>query len=159
MQLVSAAGKRALFTSLFNIYIHELTMYDLGLDGQMNEEGVYLPQTIDSFFSRPGYRPYIIYDEKTPTGFVVFSKQEPDSGEPTTCCIDEIFVLRTRRQRGIAASVVKDFLAQERGGVCGIAVLKENRPAVRFWENIIPQYDADYRRQESDGVYIYNFKI
>lgn len=159
MELITARNKRALFSSLFNLYAHELSYYNPWLASQLNEEGNYVPQDVDSFFTTKGYEPYIIYDEKYPVGFVVFSKQEPDSGETTTCCIDELFVVRTSRQKGVATQVVKDFIDKERGGVCGLVVLKDNTPAIQFWENFIKQYDSNYICWAEEQVFVYNFKI
>lgn len=159
MELISAKMNRAIFTSLFNLYVHELSEYNPWLATQMNEEGIYLPNEIDSFFTTIGYEPYIIYDDKYPVGFVVISKQGPDSGETTTCCIDELFVVKTSRQKGLATQFVNNFLKQEKGGVCGLAILKENTPAIRFWENLIIQYDTNYICRDEGNVYVYNFKI
>lgn len=159
MVLLSAEKNRAIFISLFNIYVHELSSYNPWLATQMNEEGNYLTNEIDNFFTNNEYEPYIIYNDKVPIGFVVFSKQELGSGESTTCCIDEMFLVRTSRKKKLATQIVKDFLNREKGGICGLAVLKDNIPAVQFWEKLIMQYDVNYTRWEADNVYVYNFKI
>jgi predicted acetyltransferase len=159
MELIPAKMNRLVFTSLFNIYVHELSEYNPWLATQMNEEGIYVPDEIDSFFTTKGYEPFIIFDEKHPVGFVVFSKQDPNSGETTTCCIDELFIVKTSRHKGIATQIAKNFWSQEKGGVCGLAILKENASAICFWENLIIQYDTSYIRWDEGNVFVYNFKI
>lgn len=159
MELLNARKRCNMFTSLFNIYAHELSDYNPWIATQMNEEGNYLEHEVVSLLNKPCYDPYIIFDNNNPVGFVVFSKQEPGSCESTTCCIDEIFIVKTSRGKGLATLVVNDFLKKEKDGICGLAVLKDNIPAIQFWEKLIKKYDTNYLRSEEGNVYIYNFKI
>lgn len=159
MELILAHNNRAVFTSLFNIYVHELSEYNPWLAKQMNDEGNYLREEVNDFFTTKTYEPYLIYDENHPIGFVVFSKDENNWEEEVTCSIEELFIVKTSRKKGYATKIAKDFWEKEKGSVSIIGILKENHTAIRFWENLIKQYDTDYVRSDEGTIYVYKFKI
>ena len=78
-------------------------------------------------------------------GFVFIVK-----GKIVDYIINEIFILRKYRSKGIGKIVTKK-LFESYPGKYGLVILSKNKPAMRFWKTIYDEYSIKY--EESEVIY------
>lgn len=135
---------------LFNEYIEELSQYNPWLGEQKDENGNYLEKVYEKYFTTVEKKPYVIFVEDKAVGFTVMSV--PDADEQEDGCIsyiEEMFVEKQYRGKGIATDIVKRFLKQQEG-MCGFSVLKKNEAAVSIWEKLLKEEGYHYKKVDED---------
>uniref|UniRef100_UPI004056BA03 GNAT family N-acetyltransferase n=1 Tax=Acetatifactor sp. TaxID=1872090 RepID=UPI004056BA03 len=104
---------------LFNAYIEELSRFNSRLATQRDENGNYLNEVYMEYLTTVEKHPYVIFVEDQAIGFAVMSAASADEQEDG--CIsymEEIFVEKEFRGKGIATDIVKRFMEQQEG-TCG----------------------------------------
>jgi len=124
-----------LIENLYNLYRNDLSDYcdDFQyLDGQgYFDKGI--SKEVLPFGE--GVETYIIEDFGCPAGLVMVT----DSSyalEGCDYCLQEMYLIRPARRKGLATKVMQQLLSQKQGRWC-LSVYKRNLPAKTFWEKLI----------------------
>jgi predicted acetyltransferase len=130
--------------NLYPLYLHDLSEFG----GQApNRHGVLEPDdvaTLDEqgrlayqrvWWSRPGVLyPHLIRVDGLPAGFALVAGQ-PVAGEAADHAMQEFFVSRAHRKRGIGTQAAARLFGVFPGR-WSIAVMLANEPALRFWRAV-----------------------
>ncbi len=157
MKLIHAIKMERAFTSLFNIYAHELSKYNPWLGTQIDMEGNYVAEDVKEMLTDKSNEAYCIIEDNRPIGFVVFSYS--DNPKDNTCYISEIFLLETSRKKGICEKICIDFW-KTHNGICKLHILKGNQLAISYWEKLILK--AGYRfekKKHGEQMWSYEFML
>ncbi len=143
-----------ILANLLEYYIHDMAPWfgiDIGDDGRYGydmsrhwqaDDGVYLARV-----------------DGEPAGFALLSTAGEWLQEPNAFDVEEFFVVRKFRRRGVGKEFISTLWEQQTG-IWLIRVLQANLPAVPFWRHAIGAYTAgDYREDQRtvDGQSWYFF--
>lgn len=156
LQLINAKENPAAFQNLFNLYIHELSRYNSWLGTQLDENGVYLAESVQNYLTSDIFESYCILVQNFPIGFAVFSSEKEENQWYHD--VEEIFLIHTSRHQGIAEQICIDFWKRNIG-IGTLHVLPENEPAIRFWERLLKQCGFQYSKERKDGMLVYHFPL
>lgn len=156
VELIKADMKRSVFVNLFNLYAFELSEYNPSLDGQIDENGNYLSEAVSQYIDGSGFSSYCIFNGERPIGIAVFSSEE-DGGE-LYHDIEEIFLLKTSRHKGIAEKLCLDFW-DKNSGTGTLHVLSENKTALRFWDKLLESGGYVPEKHTDSGMTVYHFPL
>lgn len=126
---------RLLIKNIFNLYQNELSVYSDDFDC-LDENGYFAPGTENEILPfGDGVFPYIIEDNTRPVGFVM-ATDKTYAPEGFDYCLEEIFLIRNKRGKGIADIAVRE-ITKERPGRWTLEVYTKNRPAFSFWKRFL----------------------
>ena len=118
---------RQLVKNIFNLYQNELCIYSDDFDA-LDENGYFAPDTVSEILPfGDGVFPYIIEENARPVGFVM-ATDASYAPEGFDYCLEEIFLIRNRRKKGIASAAMKE-ITKSHPGKWTLEVYKENTPA------------------------------
>jgi len=126
---------RTLIKNIFNLYQNELCVYSGDFDA-LDENGYFAPDTVNEILPfGDGVFPYIIEENARPVGFVMATDASyaPDGFDH---CLEEIFLIRNRRKKGIADIAMREIF-KNRPGRWTLEVYTENAPALSFWKRFL----------------------
>lgn len=86
----------------------------------------------ENYWSEENRFPYLIYQAKEPIGFALV--HDITVNPALTWKLSEFFVMGPFRRKGVASRVFS-FIQKQHIGSWEISVLKDNTPALKFWEN------------------------
>lgn len=140
---------------LFNAYIEELSLYNPWLSTQRDEAGNYLPKIYGDFFKEPEKKMFLVFVEGKAAGFTVMAVPKAED-EPDGCIsyIEELYIEKEYRNRGIAKDIVKRFLRQQKGK-CGFCVLKKNEVADAIWEALLKKEGYAFTKNGDEKLWFY----
>ena len=132
---------------LFQFYLHDLSEYTEALD--VNAKGEFDNNDVDAFFDETNLIPMAIKLKEEIIGFIFLNNS---SGNTVDYIINDIFILRKYRNRGIGKEVVNK-LFKVYPGKYGLLELAKNKPAVKFWHSVFKDKNLEYQENEikSDG--------
>jgi predicted acetyltransferase len=144
VQLLPAAPDQLpLLQNLWHLYIHDFTDY---LDEEVDEQGHFaFDYDMRRYFQKPGFWSYVPRVTDRIAGFALVSDriyQRRGEGRQ----VDEFFILRRYRRKGIGRSVAFQMYDMFRG-YWETAVIGPNLPAQHFWRKVIGDY-TDGRFEE-----------
>lgn len=147
------------FSDLFQLYLYDLSKYNHNI--KVDENGSYPASWIDRDWDLPEFIPLRIEQNINTCGFILLSNK-PFSKPGTEWCIQECFILRRFRKKGIGLASI-DQLFSNYPGSYSMAVMKDNVPALLFWEKVLDlmgiQYTKEKHNEEGiDGI-SYEFSI
>lgn len=146
MELVNASQKKKAFQNLFNLYVHELSGYDHWLGTALDSEGIYQsPGGLEEYYDETKKEAYVIMEDEQAIGFVVFSQ------EPNLCSVNEIFIVNSKRNMGIASGIIQNYW-KDKTGTFMTHLLKNNQPAISFWENLFKRNNYLFETTKRDEV-------
>ena len=119
-------------------YLHDLSEFNHDL--QINSAGVFDNSFIDSYFYEDNQIPLKITLENTIIGFIFCSIS---SGPKVKYIIQDVFVLRSYRNRGVCKSALKQ-LFNLYPGKYGLVILMKNEPAKLFWNRCLEHLGISY---------------
>lgn len=132
---------RQLVKNIFNLYQNELCIYSDDFDA-LDENGYFAPDTVSEILPfGDGVFPYIIEENARPVGFVM-ATDASYAPEGFDYCLEEIFLIRNRRKKGIASAAMKE-ITKSRQGKWMLEVYSENTPAVSFWMRFLKDNAED----------------
>lgn len=147
------------FRNFFNIYLHELSKYNPLIARKMSDEAIYMPDVADGYFDEASKSPIVLYKNDRPIGFVVISTPtEEDHKDGCDYYIEEIFMSNVERGKGITSELCRE-LWREKGGTCGLCVLKKNYQAEVFWERLFTSCGYKFTKSNAEDMWFYKFKI
>lgn len=154
--LVNAAENPAAFQNMFNLYAHELSLYNTWLGTKLDENGNYLANIVKSYIEDDGYKSYCITENSRPIGLAVFSSELDDGVWYHD--VEELFLINTERHKGAAERLCKEFWSSCRG-IGTLHVLSENENAIRFWEKLLTECKYNFTKTSEDAMVVYRFPL
>ncbi|KKD01805.1 acetyltransferase [Photobacterium halotolerans] len=123
-----SVDSRHILENLFSYYVYDMSEF---MGWGPNSDGLFTfnPETLDSYWKETSHVPYFIYIDKEIAGFALV-RHYPI--EPEVFDIDQFFVLRKFKGKGIGKKVFLAVVANHLGK-WQIRVLKENEAALNFW--------------------------
>lgn len=145
-----SATDRAWLTSVYPLYLHDLSAFDDGYY-ELDERGRWQPDHLPSWLEEGRDLPLVIVVDGRRVGFALVNRgPSPHVARGCDHRMSEFFVLARERGTGIgarAAHAVFDLLP----GVWEVSELPRNERAIRFWRRVIGEY-AHGRYHESRGA-------
>ncbi len=141
-----SGDEKHILRNLYSLYLHDLSAYTEGLD--ISEDGSFEFDAFDMIWEREGLTPYFIKNHEAIAGFLLllerpFLKNEYD------LCINDIFILKKFRRKGIALSVLMELFTQKKGKYF-LLELAENIPAVTFWRKSLKELEIEFKEESKD---------
>lgn len=128
---------RTLIQNLFNLYQNDLSAYCDGFE-YLDENGYFdVTASKDVLPYGDGVYPYIITENGKNVGFVLYTKA-PFAPDGVDNCLEELYLIRPARKRGIAHEVISSIFKDNPGSWC-LSVYPKNAPALHFWKSVIPE--------------------
>ena len=135
--LPAVLSDRPVIENLLELYIHDLSEpfgIEIGPDGRFGYPD------LDLYWSQPDDRhPFLIFESERLAGLALVRRGSPESDDPHTLDVAELFVLRRYRRGGVgtrAAHALWDRLP----GRWTVRVLARNSGAVAFWRGAVSAY-------------------
>jgi len=144
IELTPASVKqRDVIENLWQLYTHDFTEY---IDEQVNEHGLF-PFDFDfrRYWEQAGFFPYLARVHGRIAGFSLVSSRIHYASGPGRH-VDEFFVLRRYRGRGIGRSLAFQTFDTYQG-YWEVSEIGPNLPAQAFWRKVIGDY-TDHQFKE-----------
>jgi predicted acetyltransferase len=144
--------------NVYPLYLHDLSEFDESVY-RLNEEGIWEPDYLPVWFSKPGAKPLVLRADGQRIGFALvgqapFPYRSPDADQQ----LSEFFILRSYRRRKLgraaAISIFKAF-----PGVWELFVLISNQPAQAFWRSVLEASGTAYETEAAEGATRFRFRI
>lgn len=123
--------------NLFEHYLHDMAQW---FEFDSKEDGSYSYPTERIW--EEGYRVFLVYRERVPCGFALVGSAESFIREAGVNDIDEFFVVRRYRRRGVGRAFAT-WLWDTMPGEWLVRVFQRNEPAMPFWRTTIGTYTGD----------------
>lgn len=132
--------------NLFQFFCHDLAAVD---EPQPMENGRYVIEHFNVYYSHPGMESFLICDEESPVGFVVVSLP-PHFMD--VYCVQHLFVLNGHRRQGVAreamAAVFRRF-----PGAYRVGQPFEHELSIGFWKTLYAEEGITYQESvEGEGL-------
>jgi predicted acetyltransferase len=118
------------------LYCYDFSQF-LHLD--VNSDGEYEYQWLDSYWENETRFPFIIEAEGNIAGFALVRSEKDAEAEFHSMA--EFFILKKSRFKGLGKKIAQEVFARFRGK-WRVAVLDANLPAMLFWEKTISNYTS-----------------
>lgn len=142
LENVQEKGKE-MIKNLFQFYLHDLSEFAETLN--VNSQGKFENSDVDTFFDMENAISMTININDEVVGFIFMIK-----GKTVDYIINEIFILRKHRSKGIGKIVINK-LFELYPGKYGLAILAKNKLAIRFWNSVYDEHNIDY--EENEAIY------
>lgn len=139
--------------NLYEFYCHDMSQW---IDVDTNTSGRFDHDLNECWTDDKAT--FIAYSGKLPIGFAIVQQTKKLSALSSDYDLKEFFVLRKFRQTGASGELAKKvwqrFLAN-----WTVRVIKDNRPALKFWRKTITEYCRNAHKetsiQQNDKAWIY----
>lgn len=149
-----SSEKKHILENLLSLYLHDLSEFadDLKIDinGKFQYEGLELYITKDEL------KPFFIFLEDEIVGFIFVNTGKYVS-KGIDFVVNEFFILKSFRRKGISAIAIKKFFNDNKGKY-EIEQLANNNIAINFWKKIYKVHEIEYEEsiKMSDGFELYS---
>lgn len=133
-------AEKEILANLLSLYLHELSEFIDGIE--MTENGCYEFDALELFFAGSMLYPLFIRVDRRLAGFILLTGA-PYVRAGTDYCIQEFFIIKKYRGKGLAAEAVH-ALSQLYPGRYSLMVLQANQTALRFWRTVYARYRFPY---------------
>jgi len=145
--------------NLYSLYLYDLSEFSYSLS--INTDGLYEFEGFDKVIEREELQPYFIQYEGECIGFLLLAER-PFTAPGTDYCINDVFILRAFRGRGLASDAIDELLKQRRGYFC-VPQLQANEGALQFWQSFYARhgilYREEHRLMDGEPCIIHTFNI
>ncbi|HWI48391.1 MAG TPA: GNAT family N-acetyltransferase [Rummeliibacillus sp.] len=156
IKLIEANSEdKNILENLFQYYLHDLSEYteNLGLES----DGRFDITDIELFITQDNLLPIKILLNNEIIGFIFLIK-----GKTVDYVINDMFILRKFRSKGLGKVVTKIIFDQYKGSYA-VMQLVNNKPAITFWHTIYHNSQIEYEENEmvsgEDLCLIQKFKV
>ena len=126
---------RALIANIFNIYQHELSVYNDEIT-YLDENGYFAPDTADQILPfGDGVFPYIVEVDGKNAGILLITAS-PYAPDDCNWRVEEFFIVRAARGTGAALDAMRQIFSA-RPGKWNLSVFEKNAPARAFWTKLL----------------------
>ncbi|MEJ9232398.1 GNAT family N-acetyltransferase [Peribacillus butanolivorans] len=136
--------EKHILQNLYSQYLHDLSEYTEGLD--ISADGSFEFDSFELIWTREGLTPYFLKKDKTILGFLLLLER-PFLKKDYDYSINDIFMLKKYRRKGIAITLLKEVFKQKKGSYFVIELAK-NTPAVIFWRKIFSELNIDFEEEK-----------
>lgn len=135
--------KETILKNLVSLYLHDLS--EFADDLKVNEEGKYEYDGFDYYFMSEDLKPFLIYFNDEIAGFLLLNsgKYTPADAE---YCVNELFILKSFRGRGIATIAIKKIL-EKYNGKYKVEQFQDNKIAINFWKRFYRNQNIVYEEK------------
>jgi len=126
-------NEKHILKSLYSLYLHDLSEFTDGL--HLSSDGSFEFDSFDLIWDKEGLIPYFIKNETEIVGFVLLLER-PFLTKEYDYCINDFFILRKYRRKGVSKSSFRELVEQKQGKTVFV-VLETNQPAVSFWRKTL----------------------
>ncbi|WP_144529889.1 GNAT family N-acetyltransferase [Peribacillus simplex] len=139
-----STDERHILKNLYSLYLHDLSEYTEGLN--ISSDGSFEFDSFELIWKREGLTPYFLKKDKIIVGFLLLLER-PFLNKEYDYSINDIFILKKYRRKGIAIALLKELFKQKKG--CYFVVeLAKNIPAVIFWRKILNTLNIDFEEKK-----------
>jgi len=151
--------EKEILRNLYSLYLYDLTQYDKKMS--LNSNGLYEFKGLDVVFEKESLKPYFIKVDKKLVGFLLltgnkFSPEDSDWG------IEDLFIIRSERRKGIATKTVRLIMDKYRGSY-SIFQFQKNKESMKFWHAFYNENSIEYteieRMEDGKVCMIQNFIV
>ena len=128
----SSVDDKDFIKNIYQYYLHDLSEFNDSL--QHNSMGLFDNSFVDSYYSEDNLIPLKITLKNSIIGFILCS-----IGQKVDYVIQDIFILRNYRKRGLGKLALKQLLDLYRGRF-GLDILIKNEPAKLFWTRCLEHF-------------------
>lgn len=129
--------------------IFEYYLYDFSeiLGGTVGENGAFVhSEKWDSELARPNMERWLVRVGGVWAGFAILAHDSWLDGRRNVHDVDEFFIMRGQRRRGIGRQVARQMFALH-AGPWEIRVLDSNPAAVQFWRTVVDEFTRGQFRE------------
>ncbi len=144
--------------NLMSLYLHDLSEYTDTLS--ISASGVYHYDGLGLYFTDQALVPLFIFNGDNLAGFILLNRP-PYAPAETDFCLNELFVLRGFRGRGIARSAVSECFRQYPGRYV-VRQFTRNVPAIGFWRRLFARLsieNIEYRMSRGEPCTMHAFTV
>ncbi|PQP82651.1 GNAT family N-acetyltransferase [Paenibacillus sp. PCH8] len=131
------------FLNLYNLYLYDLSEFS-GED--LLESGIYDPTNTYLYVERTELHPFFIQIEGKVIGFVLVCSP-PYAPEDVDYTVQELFLVKKYRGKGLATQVIDLVFAQFQG-TFRVEQFATNSAAVSFWKKYYEAHQIEYVESE-----------
>ncbi|MDR7240568.1 GNAT family N-acetyltransferase [Neobacillus drentensis] len=143
LKLLSKDEKHIL-RNLYSLYLHDLSEFTDGLN--ISTSGSFEFDSFELIWERDGVTPYFLKKNQVIVGFLLLLER-PFLNNDYDFSINDIFMLKKFRRKGIAISLLEELFKQKKGRYF-VVELAENKPAVLFWRKIYRELDIVFEEEK-----------
>jgi len=132
----ATAGDRARLEALMQLYAYDFSGI-LGMD--VDNQGRFDPLPLDDYFRHPRSHAFFIRVGRRLAGFALVRQRSRLSGDENVSDLEEFFVMRKYRRRGVGERAARWLFDRFRGR-WEVREKAENRAAIAFWRRVIRRY-------------------
>lgn len=135
---------KPIIQNLARFYIHDLSEYQ---KRKCPDNGLFEDEDYIRYWTEDGFSPYLIKCENELAGFALIDRG--GSSEQIDHQIGEFFILRKFRGDGIAYRAAREIFSKHPGN-WEVMAIKDNIPAIKFWERTIAEISKGEYRKTSE---------
>ena len=120
------------FSSLWNLYIDELSQYSK----RLKEEPVTKGEVLSMWYN-PDIELYLVLLDENPIGFLLLGINK-NKHEFSDWFIGEFYIAKNHQSKGIGKKVIGDLLGRKKGSYC-LFILHKNHKALKFWDKVFTE--------------------
>jgi predicted acetyltransferase len=139
----SVVDDKEFIKNIYQYYLHDLSEYNHCLLPDSN--GLFDNSFVDSYYCDENLIPFKITLKNSIIGSIFCSIS---SGQKVDYIIQDIFIMRGYRNRGLCKSVLKQ-LFRLYPGKYGLVILMKNKPAKLFWKRCLKYFNINYTSDDA----------
>jgi predicted acetyltransferase len=139
IDLVRASSEDATtLSNLFQYYVYDMSEF---VDLDVVEQGRFAERSFEPYWTDPRRHPQFVRVDGKLAGFVLVHQKSRITGDENTWDLDQFFVMRKYRRRGVGQSVATRVFEMFRGP-WEVREVHSNLPAIAFWRRVIGNFTA-----------------
>ncbi len=140
----AAPDEQPIVAALFELYAYDFSEL-LGLD--VRDDGHFPPRPLDAWWSDARRHPFLFRADGKLAGFALVHRRSRLSGDESITDMDQFFVLRKYRRRGVGLEASRTLFEKFRGR-WEVRQEPPNRAATEFWRRAIGRFtDGKFEEQ------------
>ena len=133
---IACVDDKDFMRNIYQAYLHDLSEFNDSLE--LDCKGLFDDSWIDSYYYKDNLMPFKITLDGRVIGFIFCS-----IGETVDYIVQDIFILRNYRNKGLSKLALKQLFNIYKG-TFGLDVLITNEPAMLFWKNCLKDFKIYY---------------
>ncbi len=137
--------QKSVLRQLMELCNYDFSVYDLA---DVNDYGFFGYDRIDHYWTDTGRVPYFIKVQGKYAGFVLVSQYTPKNTTSPIWTINEFFIMRKYRRKGIGKYVARMMFDRYKGA-WEVSQICSNDVSRHFWEAVIAEYtEGGYEQKQ-----------
>lgn len=138
--------EKEILKNLLALYLHDLSEFtaDLNIDSQ----GFFEYDALEQYYEYESLTPLLYKINNEYSGFILLNNP-PYAPKDVDYYINEFFILKKFRRKGLAKKVIKKLFDLYPGRYLVLQMLA-NRPAINFWHKVYIENNIEYSEDTRD---------